>query len=204
VKASSVLHRAKWLCLKSIDYVDPNGVDRTWETAERTTRREGADSDGAEMIAIVHSKDKQDQLVVVSQFRPPVGKHVLEFSAGLLDDGETIEESALRELKEETGYGPEGVNVVSESSPAYTDPGLTNACSTIVHLHIDGDLQSHLKPIQKLEENEFIEVILFPLDNLLGALTEYRKQHDCEIDAKLYTFAYGLHLSRHMRDKLNP
>ena len=39
----------------------------------------------------------------MSQFRPPVNSICLEFPAGLVDEGETAEQSALRELKEETG-----------------------------------------------------------------------------------------------------
>ena len=38
---------------------------------------------------------------------------VIEVPAGLIDAGETAEQAAVRELKEETGY----VGVVSESSP---------------------------------------------------------------------------------------
>lgn len=38
---------------------------------------------------------------------------VIEVPAGLVDAGESAEEAAVRELKEETGY----VGVVSESSP---------------------------------------------------------------------------------------
>jgi ADP-ribose pyrophosphatase len=38
------------------------------------------------------------------QFRPPVDKVCIEVPAGLIDAGETPEQCALRELKEETGY----------------------------------------------------------------------------------------------------
>jgi ADP-ribose pyrophosphatase len=47
------------------------------------------------------------------QFRPPVASVTIEVPAGLIDAGETAEEAAVRELKEETGY----IGVVSESSP---------------------------------------------------------------------------------------
>lgn len=75
-------------------------------------------------------------------------------------------------------------------------------------------------------EDEFIEVLLFPLSSLLSSIsgivfllltyhnlllllyviifiiishyccTEYQKQHDCAIDFKLYSFAYGLSLTK--------
>ena len=47
------------------------------------------------------------------QYRPPVDKVCIEVPAGLVDAGETAEQAAVRELKEETGY----VGVVSETSP---------------------------------------------------------------------------------------
>lgn len=49
------------------------------------------------------------------QFRPPINKVVIEIPAGLVDAGESAAESAVRELKEETGYVgavTEGVGVV--------------------------------------------------------------------------------------------
>jgi ADP-ribose pyrophosphatase len=51
--------------------------------------------------------------VLQKQYRPPIDKVVIEVPAGLVDAGETAEQAAVRELKEETGY----VGVVSESSP---------------------------------------------------------------------------------------
>lgn len=47
------------------------------------------------------------------QFRPPINKVVIEIPAGLVDEGETAADSAVRELKEETGYH----GVASEITP---------------------------------------------------------------------------------------
>lgn len=53
------------------------------------------------------------ELLLQKQFRPPVNKAVIEIPAGLVDAGESAAESAVRELREETGYHGE----VSEVSP---------------------------------------------------------------------------------------
>lgn len=63
-------------------------------------------------MAII-SQPTGPEIVLQKQFRPPIGKVVIEVPAGLVDAGESAAESAVRELREETGY----CGVVTESSP---------------------------------------------------------------------------------------
>jgi ADP-ribose pyrophosphatase len=70
-------------------------TDCGWEYVRRVNTR------GA-VIVLVYHKDK-DRYLMVEQFRPPVGCRVLEHPAGLIDDGETDRQAAVRELMEETG-----------------------------------------------------------------------------------------------------
>ena len=53
------------------------------------------------------------EVVLQKQYRPPLDKIVIEIPAGLVDEGESAEQAAVRELKEETGY----VGKVLETSP---------------------------------------------------------------------------------------
>ena len=102
---------AKWTRLIFTTYTDPLGSTRTWEHAERPTRPKGSDIDGVGIVAILE-KETGPEIILQKQFRPPLGKVCIEVPAGLVDAGETPQQAAVRELKEETGY----VGVVSESS----------------------------------------------------------------------------------------
>ncbi len=65
----------------------------------------------------------EGQLLLVEQFRPPVGRHVIELPAGLAGDsddtvGEHLAEAARRELEEETGYTASSMVQLSKGPPS--------------------------------------------------------------------------------------
>lgn len=90
-----------------ITFRDPEGKTRLWESAERLTRPKGCDIDAIGVAAILDDPSQPDQsprIVLQKQWRAPADAVVIEIPAGLMDPGESAEECALRELKEETGY----------------------------------------------------------------------------------------------------
>ncbi|XP_053719923.1 ADP-sugar pyrophosphatase [Synchiropus splendidus] len=142
-----LLAAGKWVKLEKTTYVDPAGNTRFWETASRTTRKGDTAADGVGIIALLKRTLHKDCVVMVKQYRPPMGCHTLEFPAGLIDDGETAEVAALRELKEETGYKGEVVGVTPVTC---LDPGLSNCTTQIVMVNINGDELENINPTQQL------------------------------------------------------
>ncbi len=58
----------------------------------------------AEGVCIYAVKeDDPGQILLVRQYRYPIGREVIELPAGLIDAGETASEAAIREIREETG-----------------------------------------------------------------------------------------------------
>lgn len=79
-----------------------------WEATRRTTTPKNSLVDAVHIVAVL-SRPTGKEILLEKQFRAPAGKVCIEFPAGLMDEGETAEQCALRELKEETGYIGEAI-----------------------------------------------------------------------------------------------
>lgn len=74
-------------------------VQGHWEYVERTH--------AGGLAAIILAVTPDDRMLFVEQFRIPLQQKTIEMPAGLVGDvdaGESIEQSAIRELEEETGW----------------------------------------------------------------------------------------------------
>lgn len=161
----------KWIYLQEITWRGHDNVDRVWEAVGRVH------SAGAVMMIPILSDGR---IIIIRQFRPPVGGYIYEFPAGLINPGESPAETAVRELKEETGYIG---RIVTCTPAAYTSPGLSSECVYIAEMYVDlaeqGDLDTHF------DESENIETFLIePKD-----LPEFLKKADIEgnkVDSKIF------------------
>ncbi|KAK9808257.1 hypothetical protein WJX73_004125 [Symbiochloris irregularis] len=186
----------RWLTLTRIEWADPTGRERVWECAERQTRSQGG-VDGVAIFALVKKAGSPISLVLVSQFRPPQGRTVIEVPAGLIDEGESAEAAAVREPKEETGFS--GVSV-QETQVGANDPGMTNTNMQAVVIEVDGDAPENVNALATPEEGEFIDVFQLPLDNLYEALQDKQKETGWDIDARLMLHCNEVHFSTHFRE----
>ena len=98
------------------------------------------------------------QFVMVWQWRHGARSLSLEFPGGVFEAGENAEEAAARELFEETGYKPLKIKKLGEFNP---NPAIM---ANRVHFLLAEDLQGSGR--QKLDENEFVEVVLVDIDEV--------------------------------------
>ncbi|XP_062346840.1 ADP-sugar pyrophosphatase isoform X2 [Cinclus cinclus] len=189
VLKEEVIVERQWLKLAETTYTDPFGKTRTWETVKRTGNKKGVTADGVAVIAVLQRTLHYDCIVLVKQFRPPINGYCLEFPAGLIEENESAESAALRELKEETGYKGE----VIECTPALClDPGMSNSTTHIVSVIINGDEAENTRPKQNLDDGEFVEVVSLPKNDLLQRIDELVAEEHLAVDARVYTYALAL------------
>ena len=123
--------------------------------------------------------DSNGDIVMVRQFRYPVGETLVEAPAGSVEDGELPEQSAQRELQEEIGYRAESLERLGSfwMSPGY--------CTELMHAFVARGLSpSTLDP----DDDENIEVVRRPLSEA-RALIERGEVRDAKTIAALLMLA---------------
>ena len=97
----------RFLNLYHINAIDREGNDFDYYFASRNDEshikiRTGAlEPEG--IVIYAATEEESPRLVLIRQYRYPVGDYIYELPAGLIDAGETAGEAAGREMKEETG-----------------------------------------------------------------------------------------------------
>jgi 8-oxo-dGTP pyrophosphatase MutT (NUDIX family) len=132
--------------------------------------------------ALCHTKD--DEIVLVRQYRHGVGRESLELSAGVIEEGEEPLAAAKRELREETGYVAERWEHIA-----------TFACEPsrqTVRAHFYCALGAVCSAERDLDESEDIEVVRVPRLELGKLLDQGDIIHGVHVGAILLAARRGL------------
>jgi ADP-ribose diphosphatase len=101
------------------------------------------------------------RLVIERQFRYPLDRVFIEFPAGKRDAGESAEDTARRELREEAGYDAE----------RFTPLGTIHTLISYTNERIDLFVADGLSYVgAKLDDGEFLDIVTMTEDEMLAAL----------------------------------
>mgnify|MGYP001327157484 CR=1 FL=1 len=148
----------RFLNMYALDRVNKAGKEGVYYMASRA-----ADADHLKICtkavtadAVIIYSILEDKVVLIRQYRYPLGGFIYEFPAGLVDPGESVTEAAIREMKEETGLTFKPISADnSYTKPYFTTIGMTDETNSMVYGYASGDITKRYQ-----EENEEIEVVL--------------------------------------------
>jgi 8-oxo-dGTP pyrophosphatase MutT (NUDIX family) len=132
--------------------------------------------------ASVLALTKNQEVVLVKQFRHAAQAVVWEFPGGVVDDGETPLEGARRELAEETGYT--AANLI-EVGRFYPNPALQ---TNFMYAYLAFDAEK--TGVQHLDDAEDIEVHLVPLDELIAMTQRGEFCNGLQVAVLFHALAY--------------
>ena len=132
--------------------------------------------------AVVIVAEHEGKVILIEQFRVPVGGRCLELPAGLVGDEDehaTVEDTAVKELEEETGFTCDRVERLGDF---HSSPGMVAESFTLVRAH----------GVRKVgegggTEHEEIEVFLVPRAEIPGFIAS-RRALGVSVDVKLLNF----------------
>ncbi len=150
-----------YLNLYQIDAIDREGKGFSYYYASRRdenhVRLKTMDEIPEGLVIYAVTEEEAPRLVVIREYRYPIGDYIYALPAGLIDAGESAGEAAAREMLEETGYdfaeytgGEAGFR-----RPFYIAPGLCDEATSTVF-----GTAKVSRAGQQSETEERIEVIL--------------------------------------------
>lgn len=128
----------------------------------KTSKRELLTHQGG--VAVIPLTE-DGKILFVKQYRKAIEKTLIEIPAGLIDEGEDPQTTAIRELEEETGYTTKKVIFVTSFYPS---PGYTDELNYIYFTDQLELLQTNVPG----DDDEFIEVVPLTLAEAKACVQE--------------------------------
>ena len=167
VLESKYIFRAPWLTVRQEKCELPNGkIMEAYYTLEYPT------------WVTCFALTKDNQVVLVRQYRHGLNVISLETPGGVVDEGESVETAVARELKEETGYVFESIESLGKIS---ANPATTNNYM-YMFLARGGEKVSG----QSLDETEDVAVELYSLDEVKELIRGQKIVQALHVSCMLY------------------
>ncbi len=182
----TVLHESKFLKKYELTYENKAGKQKKYEMVSRhaihTPKDLGSHLDGMSIVAFMDGK-----LMLLKEFRMAVNQEIFNLCAGMLEDGESIEDCVSRELYEETGLSVK--RVLHILPPSFSAVGISDVLTQIAFVEVTGKISDHSS------ENEQIKADFYTKEEV-SRIIETEKMSD---RAQIVAYFYTLGLFDHMK-----
>ncbi|MFQ3648785.1 MAG: NUDIX hydrolase [Gemmataceae bacterium] len=178
----TALTQERWVNLFAATFENRGHVGR-WVFASRKERpHEDRRPDAVILVPILRNPSEPARLVVLREFRVPVGDYCIGFPAGLIDEGESLVDTACRELAEETGLSVTAVKQVTP--PLLMSSGLTDESACLAFVDVSG------MPNPQPERSESLEVQLLDYE----AVVRLSEDTTTRLDVKVWLILWMIRL----------
>lgn len=188
-----------WLNLFEIEYKHDEQTGKWYFVSRNPTPEPGTPTVANAVVIVPLLKDgRKRKLVVIKEYRIPLGDYEYGFPAGLIDPGEDLTKTVKRELKEETGLKAGRILVTSQ--PVISSAGLSDESVRYVFVECSG------KPDTSYTSGpEDISVEILDIDEVSKL-----RRNNVKMSAKAWPIllmfeAMGkIAIPRHVRDENDP
>ena len=126
-KSIRKIHEGKFITRYDVDYETAEGNGKTYEIISRNKNiqtLEELQNKTPDSVILILTDERGERILVSREYRMAMAQWIYNFPAGLIDPGETPEQSAERELREETGLTLIRIDDILDNS--YSAIGFSN------------------------------------------------------------------------------
>ncbi len=141
------VHDGKYLKNYELTYLNKAGREKKYEIVSRKELRSREDL-GRRVSGVSIVACKEDKMLLLKEFRMGINKEIYNLCAGMLEDGETMEECIRRELYEETGLSAKKIECILP--PSYSAVAISDIKTNIAFVEVEGELADHTSENEKI------------------------------------------------------
>lgn len=171
----------KYLKNYELTYRNKAGKEKTYEIVSRK-ELSGIEDIGQKVSGLSIAAVNGDKLLLLREFRMGVNKIVYNLCAGMLEEGESLEQCIRRELYEETGLQVKRIIDILPAS--YAAVAISDTKTSIVFVEAEGEFEDHTS------DNEWIEAGFYTKEEVGELLKTAEFSSRAQIIA--YFFARGV------------
>ena len=145
------VHEGKFITRYDVDYVTAEGNPKTYEIISRNRNIQTLDDlqNRKPNAVVMILTDESGELILVNrEYRMAMAQWIYNFPAGLIDPGESPEESARRELREETGLRIVRIDDVLDNS--YSAVGFSNERNVCIFGIAEGEFRKSTSDAEEI------------------------------------------------------
>ena len=173
----------KFLNYYTLKYKNKNGQDKLYEMVshdDNIQTQEDLYNKKSQAVVLVVFNKNHEKVLLNKEFRMATGTYIYGSVAGLIEENETFEQAAKRELKEETGL--ELIKIIDILPPSYTATGISNEKTICIFCEAEGILD-----VSKEEADEDIEPVWFTKEEIKDL---FKDQNAISMAARTQMFCY--------------
>lgn len=168
----------KYLKNYELTYINKAGKEKKYEIVSRSEIT-GPEAIGQRMSGVSIVAYHEDKMLLLREFRMGVNRFVYNLCAGMINDGESLEECIQRELYEETGLNIKKIRCILP--PSFAAVAFSDVKTQIAFVDVEGSFEDHTS------ENEQITACFYSKEEVRELLETEEFSSRAQIAAYFFT-----------------
>lgn len=138
----------KYLKNYELTYLNKAGREKKYEIVSRSEIT-GPDALGKRVSGVSIVAYHENKLLLLREFRMGVNRYIYNLCAGMIEEGESMEECITRELYEETGLSVKRIRTILP--PSFAAVAFSDVKTQIAFVEVEGNFEDHTSDNEQID-----------------------------------------------------